>query len=245
MAKATRADELVLQLRADILGGRLRPGDQLKFQPLVDRLNASIAVLREAFSKLVDSGLVEVVPHQGYRVKSLSYDELHDLTTARLQIEVAVLVDSIQHGSLEWESRLVAAHHVLDQTPLYDAADPSRLSDEWSQAHERFHYALLSRCQNQRLSAFALRLREEAELYRRWSVSLPTQEKRNVPQEHRALLDLAIARDAEKAGEALAAHIERTTELVLATADGAERGGVIGEKWPDQKLPRAAATTSS
>ncbi|MFB2587012.1 GntR family transcriptional regulator [Herbiconiux liukaitaii] len=227
MAKATRADELAVQLRADILGGRLRPGEQLKFQPLVERLNASIAVLREALSKLVDSGLVEVVAHQGYRVKSLSYAELHDLTTARIQVEVAVFIDSVRNGTLEWESEVVAAHHVLDQTPLYDALDPSRLSDEWSQAHERFHRALLSRGQNQRLSVFAARLREEAELYRRWSVSLPAQKQRDVPHEHRVLLELAIARRADEAGTALAAHIERTTELVLATS-GDSRAAPVG-----------------
>jgi DNA-binding GntR family transcriptional regulator len=217
MGRTTRADDIAVRLRADILGGRLRPGEQLKFQPLVERMNASIAVLRESFSKLVDSGLVEVVAHQGYRVKTLSYAELHDLTAARTQIEVAVLVDSIRNGSLQWESELLAAHHVLDQTPLFDADDPSRLSDEWSAAHERFHAALMSRCSNQRLSAFAARLREEAELYRRWSVSLTVPDRRDIPGEHRRLLELATSRQAEEAGLVLAAHINRTTELVLET----------------------------
>lgn len=219
MPKTTRADDIALQLRADILGGRMRPGEQLKFQPLVDRLNASIAVLREAFSKLVDSGLVEVVPHQGYRVKTLSYVELNDLTEARLQIEVAVLVDSVRNRTLQWESEVLAAHHVLDQTPLFDADDPTRLSDEWSAAHERFHAILLSRSSNQRMSTFAARLREEAELYRRWSVSLSTPDRRDIPAEHRRLLELATTRRAEEAGAALAAHIARTTQLVIETAE--------------------------
>jgi DNA-binding GntR family transcriptional regulator len=226
MVKSTRADEIAVKLRADILGGRMRPGEQLKFQPLVDRLNASIAVLRESFSKLVDSGLVEVVAHQGYRVKTLSYAELHDLTAARLQIEVAVLVDSIRNGTLQWESEVLAAHHMLDQTSLYDIDEPTRLSDEWSVAHERFHSALMSRSTNLRMSAFAVRLREEAELYRRWSVSLASPDRRDVPGEHRTLMQLATTRRADEAGAVLAAHISRTTEIVLETAgDEPRRGG--------------------
>jgi DNA-binding GntR family transcriptional regulator len=152
-------------------------------------------------------------------VKTLSYIELHDLTSARTQIEVAVLIDSIRNGDLQWESEVIAAHHILDQTPIFDPEDPSRMSDSWAAVHERFHAALLSRSSNQRMSAFAARLREEAELYRRWSVSLSKPENRDVPSEHRKLVELATSRRAEEAGKALAAHIARTTELVLAIAE--------------------------
>jgi DNA-binding GntR family transcriptional regulator len=65
----------------------------------------------------------------------------------------------------------------------------------------------------------ALKLREEAELYRRWSVSLGQEPKRDIAGEHRALLDAALARDPKLAAERLTEHISHTARLLISCAD--------------------------
>ncbi|QWF79323.1 GntR family transcriptional regulator [Amycolatopsis sp. CA-230715] len=215
---ATRTDGIHQALRGDILAGRLAPGDRLKFPDLADRYKVSVGATREALTRLVAEGLVVARPHQGYLVRPLSHQDLAELTQARAEIESLVLRLSVADGDVRWESDVVAAHHILERAPYRDPADPDHLADEWSRAHAAFHQALLAGCGNRRLVDTALSLRQEAELYRQWSVSLGNEPGRDVAAEHRALVDAVLARDANHAQELLRDHITHTTRLLISCA---------------------------
>ncbi|GAA4526789.1 GntR family transcriptional regulator [Amycolatopsis samaneae] len=228
---ATRTDGIHQALRADILAARLMPGERLKFPDLAERYKVSVGVTREALTRLVAEGLVVARPHQGYLVRPLSHQDLAELTQARVEIESLVLRLSVREGDLRWEADAVAAHHLLERAPYRDPADPDLLADEWSRAHAAFHLALLAGCRNRRLLDTARSLRQEAELYRQWSVSLGNEPGRDVAAEHRALLDAAVARDAEQARNLLRDHIAHTAQLLISCAPdhpnqtGGEQGG--------------------
>ena len=212
----TRTDDVHDRLRADILGGRWRPGDRLKFTPLCERYGASVGVVREVLSRLAEQGLVRAEPQVGFQVTPISLEDLLDLTTVRVDIEGLALRYSIERGDLAWETGVVAAHHALERTPRRLPDDPARLSDDWVLAHAHFHEALTCGCNSPRLSAIALSVRESAELYRRWSVPIGEWETtRDVDGEHRAILEAAVNRDADAAVTALSAHINLTTQLIL------------------------------
>lgn len=217
-AGGTKADEVYARLRSDVLAGRLKPGQRLKFPELVARHSTSTGVLREALSRLVSQGLAQVQPHQGYIVTPLSHRDLRELTAARVELEVLVFRQAVEGGDLSWETKVVAAHHALERTPMTDAASPGQLSDSWASVHADFHSALLAGCPNRRLLEMALGLREEAELYRRWSVSLGSEPDRDVAGEHRAIRDAAVTRDTRLAGRLLAEHIEHTAGLLVTCA---------------------------
>jgi DNA-binding GntR family transcriptional regulator len=220
--KQTRTDEVHARVRADILGGRLPPGTRLKFSDLAEQFDASIGVIREALIRLAEQGLVRSEAHQGFVVTPLSRDDLTELTEARVAIEGLVLRSAIAEGDLAWEARLLAAHHILDRTPSVDPDDPLRLSEGWAAAHQEFHQALLDGCANHRLRLIAAGLRDEAELYRRWSLPLGDEPDRDVAAEHRGMLQATLARDADAAAAALREHIEHTTRLLLSgTSDTA------------------------
>jgi DNA-binding GntR family transcriptional regulator len=221
--KQTLSDDVRARLRADILSGRLLPGCRLKFPLLSSRYDVSVSVLREALVRLAEQGLVQSEPHQGFVVTPLSRENLGELTDARIELESLVLRRSVVEGDLSWESRLVAAHHTLERTPYTVQGDDDRVDDCWSEAHAAFHQALLDGCANRRLLQMALGLRDEAELYRRWSQPLGDEPSRDLVGEHRALLDAALARDPDAAARALCTHVRHTTELLLAAADRLER----------------------
>jgi len=217
------------RMREDILSGRLVPGQRLTFPAIADRYDASVGVTREALTWLVSQGLVKVRAHQGHIVMPISSADLQELTAARLTIEPLVLRDSINNRSLDWEARLVAAHHVMAasyaavaprRTPSKKVQSDGELREAWASAHSAFHDALFSACGNGRLLAITRNLGEEAELYRRWSDSLGA--PRDVMDEHRALMDAAIAGDAESAAERLREHIKRTASGLIRAhaADG-------------------------
>ncbi|GAF46520.1 GntR family transcriptional regulator [Rhodococcus wratislaviensis] len=219
--RQTRGNAVYDVLRAEILGGRRLPGDRLKFPELSASFDASVSVLREALTRLAAEGLVASEPHLGYAVPTLSANQLEELTDARLELEALVFSRSIQEGDLAWESRLVAAHHTLVGVPFLTAEDPVRITDEWAEAHAAFHCALLDGCTNRRLLQMATGLRDEAELYRRWSQPLGTEKDRDLVTEHRQLMEAALARDVPAATASLREHISHTTRLLLAATEAA------------------------
>jgi DNA-binding GntR family transcriptional regulator len=223
--KQTLSDDVRARLRADILSGRLLPGHRLKFPLLGAEYDVSVSVLREALVRLTEQGLVRSEPHQGFVVTPLSREKLSELTDARIELESLVLRRSVTEGDLAWESRLVAAHHTLERTPYTAQGDDDRVDDCWAEAHADFHRALLDGCANRRLLRMALGLRDEAELYRRWSRPLGGEPGRDLAAEHRALLDAALARDPDASAEALCTHVRHTTELLLSAAERLERQG--------------------
>jgi DNA-binding GntR family transcriptional regulator len=214
----TRSDALYRKLRADVLGGRLAPGQRLKFAELARRYDTSVGTAREALTRLVTEGLVRTQSHQGYMVTPLSCAHLAELAQARAEIESLVLRLSVREGDMRWEAQLVGAHHLLERTTYIGSEDPDRPTDDWAAVHAAFHQALLAGCRNQRLLDAATTLRHEAELYRQWSVSIGREPNRDLPGEHRALLEAAVDRRVEPAAELLRDHIAHTAQVLL---DGA------------------------
>lgn len=212
---STRADLVYRRLRADILNGRLEPGRRLRVEELSRAYEVSSGVLREALPRLVGQGLAVLLPQQGYRVISISPEDLRHLTEARVSIETQVLRQSILAGDLDWESAVVATHHTLSRIDMLTAT--GELNEEWTAAHQEFHQALLEGCPNARLRGIADSMRELAEVYRAWSAEPGEAHDRDVAAEHQTLRDLALARDADGASRALAAHIQLTTDLLLET----------------------------
>jgi len=214
-SKATRSDGVYIALRAAILAGRRPPGARLKFSELSATFDASVTVIREALTRLTAEGLATAEPQRGYAVTELSTERLGELTDARLELEGLVFARAVAEGDLQWESQLVAAHHRLENTAFLSSEEPIRITDEWVDAHARFHDALLEGCGNRRLYQMAIGLRREAELYRRWSQPLGSEKDRDLAGEHRRLLELALARDVNGARMALCEHISHTTRLLL------------------------------
>lgn len=231
----TRADAIYERIRADILSGRLRPGQRLPFAALTEDYGASTGVLREALPRLVEQGLVVSEPQVGFHVVPVSVDDLRHLTEARVAIETLVLRQSIEHGDIAWESRVLAAHHLLTRTPI-EGADGTPVSEEWQLVHAAYHAALLEACPNPRLQAIANSLRDAGELYRCWTRGLRRdqdfEDDRDVAAEHRRILEAALARDVELASAELTQHIELTTCLLI------EMSGA------QQQLPPDTSTTA-
>lgn len=209
---ATRTEQVYGQLRADILAGRFEPGAKLAFADLTERYGGSMGAIREGLQRLVEQGLVDSEPQQGFRVVSLSIDDLRDLTGARCDVEGLALRYAVLHGDLAWESEIVAAFYALERTAMHIDGEPGIPSD-WAAAHQRFHDALIAGCPNQRLRAIASSLRDAAELYRYWSVR--SDSPRDTDAEHRQIVDAALARDADLAVRLLEQHLRTTARLLI------------------------------
>jgi DNA-binding GntR family transcriptional regulator len=208
---STRAEAVFRRLRHDILTGFYAPGAKLAFAGLRGRYDASIGVLREALPRLVEQGLVTNEAQLGFRVVTVSPGSLRHLTEARCAIETLVAGQSATAGDLAWESRLVAAHHALSRS------GPPGAREQWMARHEAFHAALLAGCPNPYLIESAGRLRAIAEVYRYWSAGEAERVHRDIDGEHSAILGAALAHDAAGCARLLTSHVQRTTDLLLAS----------------------------
>jgi GntR family carbon starvation induced transcriptional regulator len=212
--KRTMASQLETRVRQDIINGRLLPGSKLRLKELAESYGAGVIPLREALSRLAATGFVVATEQKGFSVGHISAKEIRDITNTRLLIECQALRLSISQGDLDWESRLIAAHHRLDRLPVVEG--PERmLRPDWEQAHEVFHTALLSACGSQWLMRFSGMLRDQTARYRQLSLLYAESLDRDVPGEHRALMEAALARDCERACALLSEHYETTTLNVL------------------------------
>ncbi len=216
-------------LRTDLLACRILPGSRLKIQELCERFSVSPGAVREALSRLTSDGLVVAEPQRGFRAAPISGADLQDLTMVRIEVEGLCLRRSIELGDVNWEARLVSAFHRLSRTPERAPGDPMRSNDEWTGVHADFHLALVEGCDSPWLLRLHSQLYAQSERYRRLSIPLDNGAKRDVGQEHQALLDAALARDADRAVALLGAHLSATTNILLDAEITGERllpGGI-------------------
>ena len=85
---------------------------------------------------------------------------------------------------------------------------------EWKVAHREFHESLVAACGSPTLLGIRQSLFERAERYRNISARLRPRPRDKVG-EHRALMKAAIGRDANRACELIARHIQTTTDNVV------------------------------
>ena len=212
--RSTLSADVYQQVRAAILSGRLQPGQRLKVSDLSVQHGVSLNVVREALNRLTGEQLVRAVPQAGFAVTDLSLDDLTDLVKVRRVVESAALRWSIEHGDMNWESQIVAAHYRLANTPM-TADESGLLTYDWIHAHSEFHAMILSGCASRRMQEITRSLSDQAELYRRWSLPLAP---RDLIGEHAEIMNATLARQADRAVAALTAHIEQTRNTIIENA---------------------------
>lgn len=202
------------RLRERIVNAEYAPGEKLKIDLLSKSLEASPGAVREALSRLTAEGLVVAEPQKGFVVAPISREDLIELTEVRVMIEGLCLTQSVARGDVEWESRVLALQHRLRALDGAVADPTSDKAAEWHRLHNQFHDELASRCGNRWWLRLRTQLYLQSERYRR--LSGPADETgRDITAEHDAIANAAIARDSDRALEALTTHLRRTTEILL------------------------------
>lgn len=207
------------RLRSDIVECRLEPGARLRFEVLRARYDAGVGTLREALSHLVSDGLVRMEAGRGFRVAPASLSDMLDVAEWRVEFEVRAITQSIRNGDDAWEAEIVTAYHLLAKSgPPVPGTDPAGW-EQWSARHRRFHDALAAACGSPWLLHFRSVLFDQAQRYRRLT-ALHSPRVRRKDEEHRELMDAALARDAARAARLVEQHIRRTVDAALKHVPG-------------------------
>jgi DNA-binding GntR family transcriptional regulator len=101
----------------------------------------------------------------------------------------------------------------------------------WEQANRQFHVALIAGCPSRWLLHFTASLYDQWQRYRHRTVLRRAIPRRGLSADHKELIRLTLARDADAACAALSRHIEATAR----TAEAA-----IFESIPIKAAPHSA-----
>jgi GntR family carbon starvation induced transcriptional regulator len=201
------------QIRADIVACRLAPSERLRVEDLRGRYGVGGSPVREALMRLEAEGLVTLEQNKGFRVSSVSREQLLDLMNTRIEIEGIALRWAIEKGGIEWEADLLAAFHRLSRLQKTDRSIAGTVNVAWFNEHKSFHSALVAACGSPKLMGIRETLFDQAERYVALSIisKFPT---RNDISEHEQIMRATLARNVARAIQLHTAHIERTTERV-------------------------------
>jgi GntR family carbon starvation induced transcriptional regulator len=211
----TRNEELYLKIRARLLRGEFGPGEPIRTDDLSNRYGVSVSVVREVLTRLAAQRLIRTEANKGFRVPSISAEEIVDLCRARAEIEALAVRLSVERGDVAWEASVVAAHHELARTPRASISEDPEANERWSLAHARFHEACAAGCGSRRLCIVRQQLFDEAEVFRQYARLHGA--GRDVESEHAAITDALLARNAARAADLMREHVERTARANLAS----------------------------
>lgn len=205
------------RLRQDIVAGHLQPGSKLKLESLVQAYGIGMSPLREALARLAGDQLVKTEDQRGFWVAPLSLEELDDISRVRTLVETEALRLSIEKGGEDWEQDVRAAFEALARIELALPGAQMPLAqdtlEQWEERNHAFHTALVSACGSQWLVRLQELLYQQAERYRRVSLS-HSQGRRFVHDEHVAIFEAAVARNALRACRLTEDHLMRTYDAV-------------------------------
>ena len=223
----TLASATYLRLRRDITDGVFPPRAKLRVRELCERYDVGMSPVREALNRLLRDGLVEQSDLQGFAVAPLELSDLAELTRTRCWINEGALREAIANGDAAWEEALLIAHHRLTRTPRWqDPDDPENVAvnPEWEVAHRAFHSSLIAACRSKWLKEFCEQLFDVADRYRNLARS-PAAKRTRASPEHKAIMEAALARDADLAVKLLCAHFQRTADLGAEVLARLEKNG--------------------
>jgi DNA-binding GntR family transcriptional regulator len=192
------------RIRGDIVFARLAPGQRLTLERLREQYGTSVGTLREILSRLASEGLVTAEGARGFEVAAVSAANLQQVASMRVLLECHALRESFAAGDMDWEGRVVAAHHKLAAMERRMAAGDRSVAETWKRYDWEFHHALISACGSQVLLATHASIYDK---YLRYQMVAGLYRGEVASNEHRKLLDAAIARDWKRAQATLGKHV--------------------------------------
>ena len=209
----THAEAAVERIMTDILSGSLPPGHKLRIEQIKQRYGIGASPLREALARLTSLGFVTNETRRGFRVVTMSQEDLEDITRLRRLVELELLREAISEGDDEWEVRIVSSFARLSRTVARAKADKTNFISAIEPAHKLFHTALVGHTRSRRLLDLQGLLYDQASRYR-FKMLHQIDNLDEFLETHERLMRTILNRDATAAA-ALADHIEITPRMVF------------------------------
>lgn len=207
ISKRASAAEIVFDaLRKAIIEGELAEGAPLRQDEIARLFNTSRIPVREAISRLEETGLVKTQRYKGAVVASLSADEAAEVFELRALLEPEIIRDAVPKMS---PAQLKKARRCCE------AFSASKNPMEWGDLNRDLHETLYSASNLKYFVEVAANAMDRVERYIRAQLVMSDGMER-AGEEHFGILEACEAGEAERASRLTREHILGAKDSLLA-----------------------------
>ena len=196
-------------LRESIINGHLAPGEVFAEATLAKKMEISRTPVREALLELASNGLVTYLPRKGVVVNKFSEEDAQEIFQVRMAVEFFCV------------EQVTKSHAELDLQSLREAFE--RQSKALAKNDMRrfitgdrdFHTGFAELLNNHRLCQILDNVRDQIQIMSLGALGNPGR-VHEVMEEHRRILAGVESGDVKAAREAIADHLKKSHEAVIA-----------------------------
>lgn len=198
-------------IRQLILCGALKPGDGIEEKRLMEQLGVGRTPLREAVNQLQQEDVLEVLPRRGTFVRTLEVEDISALFQVREELEPAI----VRIATPMAESDVLQMFKMVFSGDG-DAKDMIKMDGD-------FHRYLAHASHNRYFQRFMESIYFQNERVRSLS-SRAMENLKDTNREHVMIIDGMLARDADRAANAMLHHVKHARKTALSVIFGLEQG---------------------
>ncbi|WP_211206625.1 GntR family transcriptional regulator [Wenxinia marina] len=215
-----------------ITNRELQVGQVIDEVSLARMLNVSRTPLREAIRQLVIEGLVTARPYRGHAIRSLTTKELNDLYSVRKELEVLAIRGAVPRMT---DEDIAELEGLLDRgvQALRNGDLPA-----YANLDKAFHGRIAELSDNGTIVETLNRLALQIQLCRVMANEDPALAE-HAAEEREAMVQAFRARDVDRAGELMRAHIAGVQKAAVERMEAAEPA--IGPSAPVVRLGKRGA----
>lgn len=210
--RRSTTDQVLHQLRAAILAGRIKPDEQLPEAALASKFGTGRSAIREALRQLVQEGLVVVELNRGARVRGLLSEDVVDVLRTRRAIECAAVAEILGAPDVvDLYPLVLAQERIRTAAAAQSTQTPSR---DLIAADIDFHRQMVALTNSPRLCRAHEPLAAESQMLLNWH---PVYAASDFVADHQKLLD-ALALGDPGTCDLVREHMELTVRLIAPEA---------------------------
>lgn len=219
----TLSEKTYRELRRKVLTGELEAGSQLVNRALAQKMEVSLAPVREAIHRLATEGLVEYVPGAGAFVRKSSVQDLAELYILREAVESCAAAEAARNIT---QSQLDALEQIRSELEAIldtirrqkSRIATERMLDRWLDCEERFHLVIVEAARNRLLTKVIedyTALGQAFGVQRHRAAILTQSVAEETCRDHADIVEALRRRDAETARRIMSGHILKGRKTVL------------------------------
>jgi DNA-binding GntR family transcriptional regulator len=185
-----------------------KPGEYITDSQIAGQLNISRTPVREAFYRLGKEGLLINEARRGWKIYTLSLDDINDIFDIKEVVEGMV---ARKAAACQDESLRNALREVLRKM---EAAAAANDAEAWLEADVHLHEILFHMAGNERASRIVANLNDQWHRVRIGFMALQGRTKRSA-DEHRSIIESILAGDGEEAEGRMRAHLNQVRQELV------------------------------